>query len=80
MDRLFAPILLRGVLIGAVAAASTVAGCGRKGPLESPPSAQVAQPAKTSETRKPPPVTTREGYPVAPPGEKKPILLDRLID
>lgn len=71
-------LLLRCALIGALAAATVLAGCGRKGPLEPPPSAQAPAPAsRTDESR---PVMNNAGYPVAPPGEKKRIPLDWLIE
>jgi predicted small lipoprotein YifL len=73
-------ILLRTALIGALAAATLLAGCGRKGPLELPPSAQAAPPANDPVTGKPRPVMDRQGYPLAPVGEKKSIPLDWLID
>jgi predicted small lipoprotein YifL len=66
-------------LIGALAAAALLAGCGRKGPLELPPSAQVAE-VNDPVTGKPRPAMTREGYPIAPPGQRKSIPLDWLID
>ena len=37
-------LLARLALIGPLAAALALAGCGRKGPLEAPPSASIAQP------------------------------------
>ena len=80
MIRSFSPVLWRGALIGAVLATTLLAGCGRKGPLEPPPSAQAAPPTNTATQERPPPVMTRSGQPVAPPGEKKRIFLDWLID
>ena len=73
------PALHLRVLIGALAAAALLAGCGRKGPLELPPSAQVAD-VPNPPTGKPQPPMTREGYPIAPRGENRPIPLDWLID
>jgi predicted small lipoprotein YifL len=76
-------LLLRSVMIGALAAATVLAGCGRKGPLEPPPSAQAPAPASRTDGRRtdePRPVMNNAGYPVAPPGEKKRIPLDWLID
>ena len=80
MARPFVSILLRGALVGALAIAGVLAGCGRKGPLEPPPSAQAVEPGKEPATGKAQPVMTRDGYPVAPPGEKRHIFLDWLID
>ena len=78
MLRPSAPALFRCVLIGALAA-TLLAACGRKGPLELPPSAQVAE-VNDPVTGKPRPPMTRGGYPIAPPGERKSIPLDWLID
>ena len=44
---------------------------GRKGPLDPPPSSLVDQPELT---------TDAQGRPLAPPGQKKRILLDSLLD
>lgn len=87
--------ILDFVLIG-FAAATLLSGCGRKGPLEPPPAAQVTQPNRiaaapassaaagllpgTSQAPKPPPVMDRYGHPIAPPGPKKHIFLDNLIE
>jgi predicted small lipoprotein YifL len=59
-------------------AALLLAGCGRKGQLEPPPSAQLAGPGGTAE--KQPAVMDRHGEPTAPPGPKRHIILDYLID
>jgi predicted small lipoprotein YifL len=68
-------------LIGALAAAALLAGCGRKGPLELPPSAvHASQPTIDPVTGKPRPVMTPDGYPIAPAGEKKHLPIDWLID
>ena len=73
------PALHRTALIAALIAAALLSGCGRKGPLELPPSAQAA-PVNDPATGKPRPPLDRYGYPIAPPGENKPIPLDVLID
>ncbi len=58
-------------MIGAVRSLAVVllalalAGCGRKGPLDLPPSASVAQAAAES------PAVAPDGRPIAPPGTKK---------
>jgi predicted small lipoprotein YifL len=78
--RPLAPTFLRIALVGALAAAALVAGCGRKGPLEPPPSARAVAPAIDPATGEPRPIMSSDGYPMAPPGEKKPIALDVLID
>ena len=74
------PALLRSALIAALAAATLLAGCGRKGPLELPPSAQVTEADHDPVTGKPRSAMSPEGYPIAPPGEKRRIPLDWLID
>jgi predicted small lipoprotein YifL len=79
VTRLFAPVLLRGAMIGMLAAASMLGGCGRKGDLEPPPSSQPAQPVVNPKTGKPLQAISR-GRPVAPKGENKPLLLDWLLD
>jgi predicted small lipoprotein YifL len=72
--------LLRSAVIGALAAAALLGGCGRKGPMELPPSANVKEPENDPVTGKPRPILSREGYPIAPRGEEKRIPLDWLID
>jgi predicted small lipoprotein YifL len=67
-------------LIAALIAAGLLAGCGRKGPLEAPPSTLAQEPAIDPATGKPRPIMDRQGYPIAPAGEKKRIPLDWLID
>ena len=79
MLRPMTSIPMRIVLAGALAAA-TLAGCGRKGPMELPPSAQVMPPDIDPATGEPRAILSPDGYPVAPSGEKKPIALDWLID
>jgi len=79
--------------IGALAAALGLTGCGRKGPLDPPPSAALTQPgqAATPEpalganpmARAPqtgPRAFDSTGRPVAPKGAKKPLPLDWLLD
>ena len=72
--------LHRTALIAALIAAALLAGCGRKGPLEMPPSAQAQEPDIDPTTGKPRPIMDPGGYPIAPSGEKKRIPLDVLID
>jgi predicted small lipoprotein YifL len=67
-------------LLAALVAAALLAGCGRKGPLEAPPSAQALEPDINPVTGKRRPIMDQYGYPVAPSGEKKQIPLDVLID
>jgi len=73
-------VLHRTALIGALIAAAMLAGCGRKGPLEPPPSAQALEPDRDPVTGKPRPIMDQYGYPIAPSGENKRIPLDVLID
>lgn len=65
------------VMAGCVAA--LLAGCGRKGPLDLPPSATAAPPQLGPDGK---PLTAMDTYgqPQAPPGPKKHIFLDNLID
>ena len=80
-------------VIGALVAAFALSGCGRKGPLDPPPSAAAPQPAKAAspsrgiglnpmarEAPSSPAVFDSGGRPVAPKGEKKPLPIDWLID
>jgi predicted small lipoprotein YifL len=82
-------LIARLAVLGALAAALTVAGCGRKGPLDAPPSAAIdapasAAPAAAAGTQVPSGQqarVTHEGQALAPPGEKKPVpLLDWLLN
>ena len=91
-DRLF----LRLALIGALAASLTLAACGRKGPLESPPGNQLeGQPQATAPSPMGPnmgvtPIggqakedfagVDSSGRAVAPKGQKKRIPLDVLLN
>jgi predicted small lipoprotein YifL len=76
----FASVLSRSALVGVLAAAALLAGCGRKGPMELPPSAQMSAPDVDSATGRPQPILSSDGYPIAPRGDARPIALDRLID
>jgi hypothetical protein len=60
-------VLLRTALIGALAATTL-------------PATQAWEPPVDPATGKPRPIMNREGYPIAPVGEKKQIPLDWLID
>jgi predicted small lipoprotein YifL len=72
----------RFVLIGALAASLGLAGCGRKGPLDPPPSASLAGeqsvPAANPGDGRPP--TGPDGKPLAPGGVNKRIPLDVLLN
>jgi predicted small lipoprotein YifL len=74
--------LRRLALIGMVAAAFALAGCGRKGPLEVPPSATAEERAAAGDPAvAPPPVMDEQGRPIAPESaRKKKIFLDWLLD
>lgn len=84
----------RLILAGALIATLGLAGCGRKGDLDLPPSAS-AQPAPVVETQPVSPANAilggnssappREGFgpngePVAPKGAKQPFILDPLLN
>jgi len=82
-------IYLRIALIGVLAAALPLAGCGRKGPLDPPPggsqlgsvgvktpvSGRTAPPPKEK-----PPEYDEDGRPIIPEGQKKKLFLDWLIE
>jgi predicted small lipoprotein YifL len=79
-NRLFARLFLCVVLAGSVG----LAGCGRKGPLEAPPSASIAPPALGPDGQ---PVAAtpadsfdEQGRPVAPRGKQQRFFLDWLLD
>ncbi|HSL79199.1 MAG TPA: lipoprotein [Pseudolabrys sp.] len=73
--------LLRLALIGALAASFALAACGRKGPLDPPPSASVAGeqavPAGAQVYRGP---IGPDGRPIAPGMRDKSIPLDVLLN
>ncbi len=72
--------------IAAVAAAAMLSACGRKGPLDPPPGGMVLEQRRgvaptTRRAGEPlPPEYDEEGKPVAPPGPKRRIPPDWLID
>jgi len=70
--------LARIAVIGALVATLGVAGCGRKGGLDPPPAAAVADQAPA--TGGSGPGIGPDGRPVAPPGQKKSFFLDWLIN
>jgi predicted small lipoprotein YifL len=78
------PVGIRLAVIGALAAALLLAGCGRKGPLDPPPaSSQLQQGAPgpgASPARAPQQAFDENGRPVAPQGPKARQFLDWLLD
>ena len=77
-------------VIGALALALPLAACGRKGPLDPPPGgsqldAGVVRTPATSRGEKVPPKYVQPEYdengrPIPPPGQKKKLPIDWLID
>jgi len=74
--------LTRLALIAALAAAVGLAGCGRKGPLERPPSASIAAPpaANGKPTKTANGGFDADGKPIAATGKQKHIFLDWLLN
>ena len=70
--------LARIAAIGALIAALGLAGCGRKGPLDLPPSAAINQPPGSAAAEAP--AIGPDGRPVAPAGNKKPLPIDWLLN
>ena len=64
------------VVLGTVALG--LAGCGRKGPLDLPPSAAIAQPPGTAAVEAP--AVGPDGRPLAPAGNKRRLPIDPLLD
>ncbi|HEY7232106.1 MAG TPA: lipoprotein [Pseudolabrys sp.] len=86
MSRDYRPFL-RLALIGALAASLALAACGRKGPLDPPPSASLTgeQPAPGAQTGPASAQTYRgpvgaDGKPIAPGMSDKRIPLDVLLN
>jgi predicted small lipoprotein YifL len=82
------PVPSRWAVILLTAAALALAGCGRKGGLDLPPTASNPPPAGASATGGPAagpahvfdPAYHASREQVAPPGQKKPFILDPLLD
>jgi predicted small lipoprotein YifL len=106
--------MTRLALIAVLMAAASLAACGRKGPLDPPPSTRLTEPTdhgaaaaktadgKTADTKtaeatgdggptaalmgskpkgkEPPPAMDQYGHPLAGHGEKKPFILDFLLN
>jgi predicted small lipoprotein YifL len=82
---------LRLAAFVALAAALALGGCGRKGPLDPPPSAAIApapdtpslgdanDPNMTGGFRRPPPATVTAQPTVPSPSDKRTFILDPLI-
>jgi predicted small lipoprotein YifL len=81
--------LRSSIVLAALAfALLSLAGCGRKGPLDPPPGgygldAQVVRTPISRRGAQPPPPEKQdydaEGRPIVPDGQKKPFILDPLI-
>jgi predicted small lipoprotein YifL len=83
--------LLRLATIAALTAAFALAGCGRKGPLDPPPSASISPPPQNEPTlgetndpnmpgfRRAPRQTAVAPAPTSVPPEKRSFILDPLI-
>jgi predicted small lipoprotein YifL len=69
--------VFRAVVMSALALALGVmlSACGRKGPLDAPPDGQGFYPLQPSQVE-----VDAQGRPLAPPGQKKRIPLDVLLD
>jgi predicted small lipoprotein YifL len=63
---------LRMAAICALALGLTLSACGRRGPLESPPGAVMTSQGQVQ--------LDAQGRPIAPPGEKKRLPIDWLLD
>jgi predicted small lipoprotein YifL len=66
------------VALGILALALALSGCGRKGPLDLPPSAAINQPPGTAAAEAP--AVGPDGRPVAPAGNKKRLPIDWVLD
>ena len=67
------PVSRLSVLFVAALLALGLSACGRKGPLDPPPASLAATPPPALET-------DAEGRPLAPPGERKRLPIDFLLD
>ena len=67
------PVSRLPVLLVAALLALGLSACGRKGPLDPPPASLAATPPPALEV-------DAEGRPLAPPGERKRLPIDFLLD
>jgi predicted small lipoprotein YifL len=74
-----APSLFRLAATGTLALSFALAGCGRKGPLDPPPQAQV-QPGDQVQQAPQGPTEDAYGNPIVPTGPKKKFFLDWLLN
>lgn len=86
VNRISSPLSSRWTVILLAATALALAGCGRKGPLDLPPSAspEAVAAAQANADHEPAPKPnlfnpTPEAAPTASKGPKKPFLLDPLL-
>jgi predicted small lipoprotein YifL len=71
--------LARAAVFGAMAAALALTGCGRKGPLDLPPSAAISEPGPADPRQGS--TVGPDGKPVAPrTGPNRPTILDWLVE
>ena len=83
MNRFCDRMLLRLALIGALAAALSLAACGRKGPLDPPPGGSLAGDQATpigGQSKVDNPGVDANGRPQAPKGPNKRVPLDVLLN
>ena len=91
MNRTSSPVSAGWTLVAVAALTLALAGCGRKGPLDLPPTASsastanIAPPTDTeTEAQKTPsvfnPTYGADAAPAATKGRKKPFILDPLLD
>jgi predicted small lipoprotein YifL len=87
VNRNFSPLSSKWALVVLAAAVLALAGCGRKGPLDLPPTASqplAAAPTDTEAEQASKPSVFNPSYgtdasPVAPKGAKKSFILDPLL-
>ena len=77
-DRFVSSFIRILALLGTGILVLAVTGCGRKGPLDLPPSAAINQPPESAAAEAP--AIGPDGRPVAPAGNKKPLPIDWLLN